>query len=101
MASVSELLARKAEIEKQIAQAQLEARSGAIAQIKALMTENGLTVADISQRAGAPRRSNSGSKVAAKYRDSATGNTWSGRGLQPKWLKAALAEGRSLGDFNV
>jgi DNA-binding protein H-NS len=101
MASVSELLARKAEIEKQIAQAQLEARSGAIAQIKTLMTENGLTISDISQRAGAPRRSSSGSKVAAKYRDNATGDTWSGRGLQPKWLKAALADGRSLSDFTV
>ena len=33
-----------------------------------------------------------GGKVAAKYRNSSTGESWSGRGLQPRWLKAALAE---------
>ena len=33
--------------------------------------------------------------------DPATGTTWSGRGLQPKWLKAALASGRKLSDFAV
>ena len=43
----------------------------------------------------------SGRKVAVKYRDEATGNTWSGRGLQPNWLKAALSEGRKLEDFAV
>jgi len=34
-----------------------------------------------------------------KYRDPATGQTWSGRGLQPKWIKAALANGKALADF--
>ncbi|WP_349745352.1 ParB/RepB/Spo0J family partition protein, partial [Roseateles cavernae] len=34
-----------------------------------------------------------------KYRNPATGETWSGRGLQPKWLKARLAEGGRLEDF--
>ncbi|MEY8875225.1 MAG: H-NS family nucleoid-associated regulatory protein, partial [Leptothrix sp. (in: b-proteobacteria)] len=40
-------------------------------------------------------------KVAPKYRDPSTGETWSGRGLQPKWLKAALETGRSLEEFSV
>ena len=34
-----------------------------------------------------------------KYRDARTGETWSGRGLQPKWLKVALASGKKLSDF--
>ena len=34
--------------------------------------------------------------MAAKYRNKATGETWSGRGLQPRWLKAALASGKKL-----
>ncbi len=38
---------------------------------------------------------------AAKYVDPATGSTWSGRGLQPAWLKAALADGKELADFEV
>lgn len=41
-----------------------------------------------------------GAKVAVKYRDS-VGNAWTGRGSQPRWLKAALAEGKALADFQV
>ena len=42
---------------------------------------------------------NAGKKVPPKYRNPATGDTWSGRGLKPKWLTAALNAGRSLSDF--
>jgi len=42
-----------------------------------------------------------GGKVAPKFRNGATGETWSGRGLQPKWLKAALASGAQLADFAI
>ena len=38
---------------------------------------------------------------SVKYRDAATGNTWTGRGLQPAWLKAELAKGAKLSDFEV
>ncbi len=41
------------------------------------------------------------SKPPARYRNAATGETWSGRGLQPKWLKAAIAGGAKLDDFVV
>lgn len=102
MPTVSELLAQKASIEKQIADAQREERAGAIAQVKSLMAQYGLTAADLSSRsAAAPRGSKVGAKVPAKYRNSATGEAWSGRGLQPKWLKAALASGKKLSDFAV
>lgn len=100
---VAELLAQKAAIEKQIADAQREERAGAIAQIRALMAQHGLSVADLSSRAsaGGARGPKAGGKVAPKYRHPATGDTWSGRGLQPKWLKAELAAGRKLADFAV
>lgn len=103
MATVAELLAQKAAIEKQIADAQREERAGAIAQVKALMSQHGLSIADLATRspASAPRGPKAGGKVAPKYRDAATGNTWSGRGLQPKWLKAALAAGKKLADFAI
>lgn len=38
-------------------------------------------------------------KGVVKYRDKATGSTWSGRGLQPTWLKVALTRGMKLSDF--
>jgi DNA-binding protein H-NS len=99
MASVSELMAQKAAIEQQIAEAQRAERAGAVAKVRALMAEHGLTVADLSSRSAAPKRS--GTKVAAKYRNAATGDTWSGRGLQPKWLKQALASGKKISDFAI
>jgi DNA-binding protein H-NS len=96
--NLSDLLAQKAALEKQIADVQREQRSDAINQVKALMAEYGLTLADIgSKPAAAPKKAVS--KVAAKYRNPATGDTWSGRGLKPKWLTAALAGGASLADF--
>jgi DNA-binding protein H-NS len=99
MASVSELLAQKAAIEQQIAEAQRAERSGAVAKVRALMAEYGLTLADLSAKSSAPKRSSG--KVAVKYRNAATGDTWTGRGLQPKWLKQALASGAKLTDFAV
>lgn len=101
MATVAELLAQKAAIEKQIADAQREEKASAIAQVRALMAQYGLTAADLSSRLGPTSRvgAKPGAKVAAKYRNAATGETWSGRGLQPKWLKAALASGQSIADF--
>lgn len=99
MSSVSELLAQKAAIEQKIAEAQRTERADAVAKVKALMAEHGLTLADLSGRASATKRSSG--KVAPKYRNAATGDTWSGRGLQPKWLKAALASGKTIGDFTI
>lgn len=98
MSTLSELMAQKASIEKRIADARREERAAAIHQIKTLMAEHDLSATDLSSKA-APGQSRKGAKVAPKYRNPATGETWSGRGLQPNWLKAALAAGRSLDDF--
>jgi DNA-binding protein H-NS len=99
MASLTELLAQKAALEQQIFKTQREERQTAIAQIRTLMAEYGLTAADLSARPA--KKIGSGTKVAAKYRNKATGEAWSGRGLQPRWLKAALSAGKKLSDFAV
>lgn len=106
MSSLQELLAQRAEIEKKIADAQREERSTAIAKVRALMAEHGLTTADLAGKAPTVRVAaapgpKAGGKVAPKFRNGATGETWSGRGLQPKWLKAALASGAQLADFAI
>ena len=92
-------LAQKAALEKQIAQTQRDERQKAIAQVKTMMVEYGLTAADLNTRPA--KKSRTGNKVAAKYRNKATGDSWSGRGLQPRWLKAALGAGQKLADFAV
>lgn len=114
MSTYQDLLARKAELEKQRAQLERElsesrraVRSEVIAQIKALMAEHQLTLADLvsaagSKSAGRTGKSASGKrKVAAKYRHPATGESWSGRGIMPKWLQRSLAEGKTREDFAV
>jgi len=96
MPKLTDLLAQKASLEKQIADAQREERQAAISQVKSLMAEHGLTMADLDSRS---KTKSAGGKVAPKYRNKATGETWSGRGLQPRWLKAALASGKKMADF--
>jgi DNA-binding protein H-NS len=105
MATVAELIEQRAALEKQIAEAQREERASAIAQVRALMQQHGLSAADLSARAASAKvgggKRGAGGTVAPKFRDPATGKTWSGRGLKPNWLKSALANGRSLGDFAI
>jgi DNA-binding protein H-NS len=41
-----------------------------------------------------------GRKAPVKFRDKA-GNTWAGRGAQPRWLREKLKGGAKLADFAV
>jgi DNA-binding protein H-NS len=114
MSSYQELLAQKAaldkqaaDLEKQLQDARRAERASVIAQIKSLLTEHGLTVADLGLKAGGAKapgtggNASAGRKVAPKYRNAVTGETWTGRGLQPKWVQAAVASGKKLEDFAI
>jgi DNA-binding protein H-NS len=52
-------------------------------------------------RYGKKKTSLLGRKVAPKYRDPATGDTWASRGAKPRWLVARLKEGKKLEDFLI
>ena len=101
MTAFNELLARKAELDKQIDSLGREQREPVIAEIKALMADHGLTLADLAGKAPASARRSAarGSKVAVKYRDPDSGATWGGRGPRPKWFKAAIQGGKRLEDL--
>ena len=101
MATLQELLAQKEAIEKEIENTKKHHRAEAVAKVRALMAEYGLTASDLAGKSVSRTAGGKTGKVAAKYRNAATGDTWSGRGLQPKWLKAALAAGRKIEDFSV
>lgn len=112
MSNYQELLAQKAalekqaaDLEKQLQDARRAERAGVIAQIKSLLAEHGLTVADLGLKPGKPASAggnpSAGRKVAPKYRNAQTGETWTGRGLQPKWVQAAIASGKKLEDFAI
>ncbi|MEQ6309897.1 H-NS histone family protein [Delftia acidovorans] len=53
---------------------------------RALIKEHGLTATDIFP---APGKKPKGSVGQPKYRDRATGATWTGRGKPPLWIKDA------------
>ncbi len=51
-------------------------------------------------KAGTPKGKRVGTVVAAKYRGP-NGETWSGRGLTPRWLAALVAQGKSKEEFAI
>ena len=86
MTSYKELLKQREDLEQQIQLARKGELTEAIAKVRTLVAEYELTADDIFPPARA-RSSSAGSKVAAKYRDPATGQTWTGRGKPPKWIQ--------------
>lgn len=40
-------------------------------------------------------------KPETKYMDAQSGNSWTGRGKTPKWIQAALSEGKTMEQFAV
>lgn len=99
--SLSDLIAEKDALERQIREAQSAAKAEAIAKVRELMSRHGLTAADLVGVARAKQGIKPGSKVAAKYRDPVSGSTWTGRGLKPKWLSAAIESGKTIRDFAI
>jgi DNA-binding protein H-NS len=75
-------------------------RKEVIAEMKALAASIGMEV-EITE-AGEKGASRKGSKVPVKYRDPDNSrNTWTGRGVKPRWLSAYVGQGRSVDEFRV
>ena len=85
--SLKDLLAQREALEARITELQAAEHSEAIAKVRTLINEYGLTQEDVFPRTSRKNPKTSSPKVAAKFRDPVTGKEWSGRGLAPKWLK--------------
>lgn len=85
MTTYQELLKLREELDAQIAEVRKNELAGAVAQARQIVQEFGLTAQDIFGGAARQSKAN-GAKVAPKYRDPATGATWTGRGKPPKWI---------------
>lgn len=86
MTTYKELLAQRAELEKQIEAARKDALASAIAQVRTIVAEYELTEEDIFSKKAPRTTSTTHKPVAPKYRDPATGATWTGRGKPPLWI---------------
>jgi len=91
----------KAQAEALLQQAETARRAeiaAVVAEIQAKMKEYGITLADLK---GGAKKTKSRVAVAAKYRNPASGESWSGRGRAPRWLADELAKGRAKDEFLV
>jgi len=86
MATLQELEAQQKALDAQIAQARKEEFSGALNEIQAKIEAYGFDVSDVFPKKGRNGKS-PGKKVSPKYRDPATGATWTGRGKPPAWIR--------------
>jgi DNA-binding protein H-NS len=97
---VDALLALRDDIDKRLT----EKRRDLEKQLSRLASDAGRGVRAIAKLglAGGTRRISAmkGRKVPPKYRGPG-GETWAGRGAQPRWLSAALKEGKKLEDFLI
>jgi DNA-binding protein H-NS len=101
MSTLKALLDQRATLDALITAEQRAARAQNLARVRALMEETGITVADLGGRAPASKPvGKAPTKVAPKYRDAA-GNTWSGRGFKPVWLRQQIAAGVPLEHFRI
>jgi len=87
--SYKDLLQQREALEKAIADARSREVSDAVRQVRELVAEYGLTSQDVfpSGRTAKSSVTKVTVKVAPKYRDPATGQTWTGRGKAPKWIE--------------
>lgn len=86
MASYKELLQQREQLEKEIQELRKKEMSDAVSQARALVAEFSLTMEDVFPPARGKRATTAGNKVAPKYRNPETGDTWTGRGKAPKWI---------------
>jgi len=87
--SYKELLQQRESLEQAIQEARTREISQAVQKVRDMMAEYGLTAQDVfpSGRASKSSGFKSVNKVAPKYKDPATGQTWTGRGKAPKWIE--------------
>jgi DNA-binding protein H-NS len=83
MERYKDLLAQKEQLEKLIAEAHKKEAAAALERVREAVAEFGFTPEDVFGK----RRRDAGVPVAPKYRNPETGETWSGRGRAPHWIK--------------
>ena len=116
MSNLIDLQSQIEKLQKQAAELKAKEFSSTVADIKAKMQAFGITVKDLAGKsagkgAKAPKAAKAGATktrkskaagvpVAAKFKGP-IGESWSGRGLSPKWLSALIAQGHKKEDFAV
>ena len=94
MSSYKELLAQREQLDKQIKEAINREKADGIAKAKLIIEQYHLTASDLFSRKSGGKSARG--KVAPKYLNPSTGETWTGRGKAPKWI-----EGRDRSNYLI
>lgn len=117
MTTLIELQSQIEKLQKQATEIKHKEFDKTVQEILAKMQAFGITTKDLQSKAGkartgkgkskatakrpaTPGKKKTGGVVAAKYRGP-NGETWSGRGLMPRWLSALVAQGKTKDDYLV
>jgi len=117
MGNLMEIQSQIQKLQKQANEIKAKEFTATVHEIRAKMQAFGITTKDLQPTKGGRGRSKSvipktpesvkapkarkvSAPVAAKYHGP-NGESWSGRGLMPKWLSALVAQGQAKESFSV
>lgn len=86
MATLAELLKKREELDSEIDALRKQEKGEAKGKIRAMIDTYGITAQDLFPDLFPGKASRAKIQVKAKYRDPATGATWTGRGKPPAWI---------------
>ena len=91
-----------AALQKQADEIKAQEFDKTVADILEKMAAFGITLKDLEAVKGKTRKATAPAtkQAAAKFRGP-NGETWSGRGLMPRWLSALVAQGRTKEEFAI
>lgn len=89
-------------LQQQAAEIRAQEFDKTVQEILAKMTAFGITLKDLESVKGRARKAaTTTAKPAAVKYTGPNGETWSGRGLTPRWLTALVAQGRTKDEFAI
>lgn len=95
-----ELIELEKEVQKLIEIKREDEKKQFINTVKELSSQSGFDLEDIFDSVYKAKNKKTKKAVEIKYKGP-NGETWSGRGRQPVWIKTALENGKILEDFEV
>lgn len=100
--NLSELKELQHGIDQEIKNRQQDDLAKARQQILSIAQDVGVTVEELLAVNSKESSKGKGKKVEPQYYNPADkGQTWSGRGRQPKWIAEGIAGGKQLADFRI
>jgi DNA-binding protein H-NS len=102
MNDLIEIQSQIEKLQKQANEIRAQEFDKTVQEILAKMVAYGITLKDLDAVQGRTRKAATGASksAAAKYRGP-NGETWSGRGLSPRWLTALIAQGHTKEEFAI